>query len=233
MSRTRRRFIVHDVATDLVRGVCGINIRTDSRSNGCPFRAWKRGTARSCDSCNPTRRPNLAGTMDRNIRMKYSFERMPCCSTSRRRFPSKPDAYPLPPASCKRRRRCARPPVLRSTQKQRTKQRSGRQCRDQATGVAHRAACRRRARAWAWSSRGRGLGELADAVRRILTAGRSLAEFAIIVIAKDERAVAFYESFGFRPFSSPASAFPADLYSNAGPRPCIEVSPCQCPSKSR
>jgi ribosomal protein S18 acetylase RimI-like enzyme len=51
-------------------------------------------------------------------------------------------------------------------------------------------------------ARGRGLGELllADAVRRILTAGRSLAVFAIIVDAKDERAAAFYESFGFRRF---------------------------------
>jgi len=55
-------------------------------------------------------------------------------------------------------------------------------------------------------ARGRGLGELllADAVRRILTAGRSLAVFAIIVEAKDDRAVAFYESFGFRPFPTRA-----------------------------
>jgi GNAT superfamily N-acetyltransferase len=51
-------------------------------------------------------------------------------------------------------------------------------------------------------ARGRGVGELllADAVRRILTAGRSLAVFAIVVDAKDERGVAFYESFGFQPF---------------------------------
>ena len=51
-------------------------------------------------------------------------------------------------------------------------------------------------------ARGRGVGELllADAVRRILSAGRSLAVFAIIVDAKDERALAFYESFGFQPF---------------------------------
>ena len=55
-------------------------------------------------------------------------------------------------------------------------------------------------------ARGRGLGELllADAVRRILTAGRSLAVFAIIVEAKDDRAIAFYESFGFRPFPTRA-----------------------------
>lgn len=50
--------------------------------------------------------------------------------------------------------------------------------------------------------RGKGVGELlvADAVRRILSAAQSLAVFAIIVDAKDERAAAFYEGFGFRRF---------------------------------
>ena len=50
--------------------------------------------------------------------------------------------------------------------------------------------------------RGHGIGSLllADAVQRILGASRSLAVFAIIVDAKDEHAVAFYESFGFRRF---------------------------------
>ena len=50
--------------------------------------------------------------------------------------------------------------------------------------------------------RGRGIGELllADAVRRILSAGRSVAVFAIVVDAKDERARAFYQAFGFTPF---------------------------------
>jgi GNAT superfamily N-acetyltransferase len=50
--------------------------------------------------------------------------------------------------------------------------------------------------------RGKGVGELlvADAVRRILSAAQSLAVFAIIVDAKDERAEAFYEGFGFRRF---------------------------------
>jgi ribosomal protein S18 acetylase RimI-like enzyme len=50
--------------------------------------------------------------------------------------------------------------------------------------------------------RGAGIGELllADAVRRILGAGRSLAVFAIVVDAKDDHAVAFYENFGFRQF---------------------------------
>ncbi len=50
--------------------------------------------------------------------------------------------------------------------------------------------------------RGKGLGQLllADAIRRILSASRSLAVFAIIVDAKDERAAAFYESFGFERF---------------------------------
>lgn len=53
-------------------------------------------------------------------------------------------------------------------------------------------------------ARGRGLGELllADAVRRIIGAGRSVAVFAIVVDAKDERAASFYRDFGFRPFPS-------------------------------
>lgn len=52
--------------------------------------------------------------------------------------------------------------------------------------------------------RGRGVGDMlvADAVRRALDAGRSLAVFAIVVDAKDARARAFYESFGFTPFAS-------------------------------
>lgn len=50
--------------------------------------------------------------------------------------------------------------------------------------------------------RGRGIGELllADAVRRILGAGRAIAVFAIIVDAKDDRAAAFYRGYGFRAF---------------------------------
>jgi GNAT superfamily N-acetyltransferase len=50
--------------------------------------------------------------------------------------------------------------------------------------------------------RGQGVGDLllADAVRRILGAGRSLAVFAIVVDAKDDGAAAFYRGFGFRPF---------------------------------
>ncbi len=51
-------------------------------------------------------------------------------------------------------------------------------------------------------ARGRGVGELllADAMRRILGASRSVAVFAIVVEAKDSAASAFYEGFGFRPF---------------------------------
>ena len=51
-------------------------------------------------------------------------------------------------------------------------------------------------------ARGRGVGELllADAVRRILGAGSSLAVFAIVVDAKDERAADFYKTFGFQAF---------------------------------
>jgi ribosomal protein S18 acetylase RimI-like enzyme len=50
--------------------------------------------------------------------------------------------------------------------------------------------------------KGQGVGEhlLADAIRRILGAGRSIAVFAIVVDAKDEHAVSFYKSFGFQSF---------------------------------
>jgi GNAT superfamily N-acetyltransferase len=50
--------------------------------------------------------------------------------------------------------------------------------------------------------RGQGIGELllADAVRRVLGAGQSMAVFAIVADAKDERAVNFYRAFGFAPF---------------------------------
>ena len=48
-------------------------------------------------------------------------------------------------------------------------------------------------------ARGKGIGELllADAIRRILGAGESVAVFAIVVDAKDENAASFYGSFGF------------------------------------
>lgn len=50
--------------------------------------------------------------------------------------------------------------------------------------------------------RGSGVGELllADAIQRILGAGRSVAVFAIVVDAKDDRAADFYQAFGFRVF---------------------------------
>jgi GNAT superfamily N-acetyltransferase len=50
--------------------------------------------------------------------------------------------------------------------------------------------------------RGQGVGELllADAIRRILGIGRSIAIFAIVVDAKDERAADFYRTFGFQAF---------------------------------
>lgn len=52
--------------------------------------------------------------------------------------------------------------------------------------------------------RGQGIGALllADAVRRSLTAGRSVAIFAIVVEAKDKHAAEFYRGFGFRAFPS-------------------------------
>ena len=43
---------------------------------------------------------------------------------------------------------------------------------------------------------------LADAVRRVLRASSSLAVFAIVVDAKDEKAANFYRAFGFAPFPS-------------------------------
>lgn len=48
-------------------------------------------------------------------------------------------------------------------------------------------------------ARARGLGSLllADAVRRTREATRSLAIFAVVVDAQDDRAAAFYEGFGF------------------------------------
>jgi hypothetical protein len=51
-------------------------------------------------------------------------------------------------------------------------------------------------------TKGEGVGELllADAVRRILGASRSLAVYAVVVDAKDEKAAAFYRAFGFAPF---------------------------------
>lgn len=52
--------------------------------------------------------------------------------------------------------------------------------------------------------RGEGIGDLllADAVRRVIGAARSIAVFAIVVDAIDEKAVAFYRNFGFAPFPS-------------------------------
>jgi ribosomal protein S18 acetylase RimI-like enzyme len=52
--------------------------------------------------------------------------------------------------------------------------------------------------------RGEGIGDLllADAVRRMIDASSSLAIFAIVVEATDEKAAAFYRSFGFTPFPS-------------------------------
>lgn len=50
--------------------------------------------------------------------------------------------------------------------------------------------------------RGQGTGDLllADAVRRILAASKTLAVSAIVVDAKDQRAIDFYKEFGFQGF---------------------------------
>lgn len=54
------------------------------------------------------------------------------------------------------------------------------------------------------SSQGQGLGEtlLLDAIRRVVRASAMLAVHAIIVDAKDDRAVRFYEQYGFQAFAS-------------------------------
>ena len=51
---------------------------------------------------------------------------------------------------------------------------------------------------------GQGLGEtlLLDAIRRVVRASATLMVYAIIVDAKNDRAVAFYERYGFRTFAS-------------------------------
>ncbi len=51
---------------------------------------------------------------------------------------------------------------------------------------------------------GQGLGEalLLDAIHRVIRASTTIAVYAIIVDAKNERAQAFYERYGFRAFTS-------------------------------
>ena len=63
-------------------------------------------------------------------------------------------------------------------------------------------ACGRLAIASAYQ--GRGLGEilLLDAIRRIVRATATIAVYAVIVDAKNDRARAFYARYGFRPFAS-------------------------------
>lgn len=52
------------------------------------------------------------------------------------------------------------------------------------------------------STQGQRLGEflLMDSFQRVLLASRAMAVYAIITDAKDERARAFYEKYGFHPF---------------------------------
>jgi GNAT superfamily N-acetyltransferase len=54
------------------------------------------------------------------------------------------------------------------------------------------------------TARGRGLGDLllADAVRRVLAVTESIAAYAIVVDAKDDRGRQFYEAHGFIPLPS-------------------------------
>jgi GNAT superfamily N-acetyltransferase len=60
------------------------------------------------------------------------------------------------------------------------------------------------------SVRDQGIGELllADAIKRILSVDETLAVYAIVVDAKNDRATKFYRSFGFSPFpASPRRLF--------------------------
>ena len=52
-----------------------------------------------------------------------------------------------------------------------------------------------------------GLGEtlLLDSIRRVVRASGTLAVYAIVVAAKNDRAVAFYERYGFRAFTTEQS----------------------------
>jgi ribosomal protein S18 acetylase RimI-like enzyme len=51
---------------------------------------------------------------------------------------------------------------------------------------------------------GRGLGEtlVLDAIRRVVRASATLAVYAIVADAKNDRAMAFYERYGFRAFAT-------------------------------
>ena len=51
---------------------------------------------------------------------------------------------------------------------------------------------------------GRGLGEtlLLDAIRRVVRASATIAVYAVIVDAKNDRARAFYQRYGFRAFTA-------------------------------
>jgi len=67
---------------------------------------------------------------------------------------------------------------------------------------------------------GRGLGEalLLDAVRRVVRASATIAVYAIVVDAKNERAQGFYERYGFRSFvSTPRRLFlPLETFEKLG-----------------
>jgi ribosomal protein S18 acetylase RimI-like enzyme len=67
---------------------------------------------------------------------------------------------------------------------------------------------------------GRGIGEtlLIDAARRVLRASAAIAVYAILVDAKDDRAQAFYERYGFRRFATlPRRLFlPLDTFEKLG-----------------
>ncbi|MFL9827506.1 GNAT family N-acetyltransferase [Rhodoplanes sp. SY1] len=67
---------------------------------------------------------------------------------------------------------------------------------------------------------GRGLGEilLLDAIHRVVRASTTIAVYAIIVDAKNERAQTFYERYGFRAFASESRRFfmPLETFDKLG-----------------
>src|ERR1700693_794110 len=85
--------------------------------------------------------------------------------------------------------------------------------------------------------RGEGIGGLllADAVRRVIGATRSLAVFAIVVDATDEKAAVFCRHFGFTPFPTrPLRLFmPASEGQRLFPARCLDSRRCRHPKLSK
>ena len=70
-------------------------------------------------------------------------------------------------------------------------------------------------------NQGRGIGEilLLDAIRRVVRASNAIGVYAIVVDAKNDRARAFYERYGFRTFPSTSRRLflPLQTFEKLGP----------------